>query len=214
MLFLFAYVIIIVRGKLQIERGLVLNMAKLYFYYGAMGSSKSANALMAHYNYLERGQEALLVKSEVDTRDGVNIIKSRIGLQQECITLYQLLHDYTKEDLKRYKCIIVDEIQFATAEQVDFLADIVDELKIPVMCYGLRCDFQNKFFEGSRRLMELADSIKEIKTVCWCGRKATCNMRINEFGQAVKEGEQIVLGANDQYISVCRKHYKEGKVKK
>jgi len=189
-------------------------MAKLYFYYGAMGSSKSANALMAHYNYWERGQNALLVKSEIDTRDGLNMIKSRIGLQEECITLEQLQNEFSKEKLKQYECIIVDEIQFATAEQIDFLSDIVDFMKIPVMCYGLRCDFQNKFFEGSRRLMELADTIKEVKTVCWCGRKATCNMRIDKHGDAVKKGKQIVLGANDRYISVCRKHFKEGKVKK
>lgn len=185
-------------------------MAKLYFYYGAMGSSKSANALMVHYNYLERGQNALLVKSEVDTRDGENIIKSRIGLWENCITLHDLIQNYTKEDLKEYECIIVDEVQFATEEQINYLSDIVDDLEIPVMCYGLRCDFQNKFFDGSRRLMEIADSIKEVKTVCWCGRKAICNMRYNENGEVVKEGEQIVLGAGDKYSSVCRKHYKEG----
>ena len=163
-------------------------MAKLYFYYGAMGSSKSANALMVHYNYLERGQNALLVKSEIDTRDGAHLIHSRIGLENECITLSELRHSYTMEQLNEYQAIIVDEIQFATEDQIDYLSDIVDNLNIPVLCYGLRCDFQNHFFEGSRRLMEIADSIQEIKTVCWCGRKAICNMRYGEDGKVVKEG--------------------------
>lgn len=185
-------------------------MAKLYFYYGAMGSSKSANAMMVRYNYWERGQNALLVKSEVDTRDGVHTIRSRMGLEEECITLSELIKNYSREDLKEYECIIVDEAQFATEEQIDYLSDLVDDLNIPVMCYGLRCDFQNHFFEGSRRLMEIADTIQEVKTVCWCGKKALCNMRYNEEGKAVKVGEQIVLGANDKYVSVCRKHYKEG----
>ncbi|HAU85859.1 MAG TPA: thymidine kinase [Lachnospiraceae bacterium] len=185
-------------------------MAKLYFYYGAMGSSKSANAMMVRYNYWERGQNALLVKSEVDTRDGINKIRSRMGLEEECITLSDLIDNFTEEKLMKYECIIVDEAQFATAEQIDYLSDLVDNLNIPVMCYGLRCDFKNQFFEGSRRLMELADTIQEIKTVCWCGKKAICNMRYNEDGVAVKEGEQIVLGANDKYVSVCRKHFKEG----
>lgn len=185
-------------------------MAKLYFYYGAMGSSKSANAMMVHYNYWERGQNALLVKSEVDTRDGVNKISSRMGLEADCITLSDMISSFSLEDLKQYECIIVDEAQFATEVQIDYLSDLVDNLNIPVMCYGLRCDFQNKFFEGSRRLMEIADTIQEIKTVCWCGKKAICNMRYNEEGVAVKEGKQIVLGANDKYVSVCRKHFKEG----
>lgn len=185
-------------------------MAKLYFYYGAMGSSKSANALMVHYNYNERGQKALLVKSEIDTRDDIHLIRSRSGLQEKCITLSELIHDYTFEDLLQYQAIIVDEIQFANESQIDYLSEIVDELNIPVLCYGLRCDFQNRFFEGSRRLMEIADSIQEIKTVCWCGKKAICNMRYDADKKAVKTGEQIVLGANDKYVSVCRKHFKEG----
>ena len=165
-------------------------MAKLYFYYGAMGSSKSANAMMVRYNYWERGQNALLVKSEVDTRDGVHIIRSRMGLVEECITLNELMEQYSEEELKQFECIIVDEAQFATEAQIDYLSDIVDNFNIPVMCYGLRCDFQNHFFEGSRRLMELADTIQEVKTVCWCGKKAICNMRYNEDGEAVKVGEQ------------------------
>ena len=185
-------------------------MAKLYFYYGAMGSSKSANALMSNYNYLERGQKTLLGKADLDTRDGVKTIKSRIGLEMEC----ELLSDICKmknEDLAKYDCIIIDEIQFAKVEEIDRLAEIVDELNVPVLCYGLRADFQQHFFPGSRRLMEIADTIKEVKTVCWCGRKATTNARYNEHG-IVREGAQIMLGANDAYISLCRKHFMEGKL--
>lgn len=185
-------------------------MSKLYFYYGAMGSSKTANALMAEYNYRERGQKALLAKSGVDTRDGANIIRSRIGLEKECILLEQVCK-MSDEELKSYNAIIVDEIQFASAEQVDFLAHIADDLNVPVLCYGLRADFQNHLFEGSRRMFEICDNIKEVKTVCWCGKKATCNARYNEHG-IVREGSQIMLGANDDYIALCRKHFNEGKL--
>lgn len=188
-------------------------MAKLYFFYGAMGSSKTANALMTEYNYREVGKRALLIKPSLDKRDGDLIIKSRIGLQEQCITLEDLIEDYSKEDLLQYDCLIIDEVQFANKKQIDYLSDIVDKLNIPVMCYGLRTDFRNELFEGSERLLALADSIQEVKTVCWCGRKATCNARYNDFG-IVREGEQIVLGANDKYVSLCRRHYKEGKLNK
>lgn len=185
-------------------------MAKLYFYYGAMGSSKSANAMMVAFNYEERGQKVLLCKTALDTRDGAKIIKSRMGLQREC----QLLDDVCKmdkEEIAKYNVVIVDEIQFATPEQVDFLGDIVDFLHVPVMCYGLRADFQNHLFPGSKRLLEICDEIFEVKTMCWCGHKATCNARYNENG-IVREGEQVMLGANDEYIALCRKHFKEGKL--
>ncbi|WP_101772922.1 thymidine kinase [Peptostreptococcus faecalis] len=185
-------------------------MAKLYFYYGVMGSSKTANALMVHYNYHERGKKALLVKADIDVRDGSNIIKSRIGLNHECELLSNILN-YSNSQIKKYDCIIVDEIQFATKKEVDFLSDIVDVCEVPVMCYGLRADFKNEPFEGSERLIILADEIHEVKTVCWCGSKATCNARYNENG-IVREGEQIELGANDKYIALCRKHYKEGNI--
>lgn len=185
-------------------------MAKLYFNYGAMGSSKTANALMVHYNYLERGKNALLVKPAIDKRDGNLVMRSRIGLYHDCITLDTLVNSMSKEYLKEnFDCIIVDEIQFASPEHIDYLSDIVDFLGIPVMCYGLRADFQNKLFPGSERLLAIADIINEIKTVCWCGKKATCNARYNENG-IVREGEQVVLGANDKYIALCRKHFKEG----
>lgn len=183
-------------------------MAKLYFYYGVMGSSKTANALMVHYNYHERMKKALLVKPDLDLRYGKHTVKSRIGLSNECEILSNFMK-YTPEEIKKYDCIIVDEIQFATKEEVDFLSDVVDELSIPVMCYGLRADFQNNLFEGSERLITIADEINEVKTVCWCGSKATCNARYNEKG-IVREGEQIELGANDKYIALCRKHYKQG----
>lgn len=185
-------------------------MAKLYFYYGAMGSSKSANALMAEYNYRERGQKVLLAKTNIDSRDGQNIIRSRIGLQKECLLLTDVCAKSDVE-LSTYDAIIVDEIQFARPEEIDFLARIVDQLNVPVLCYGLRTDFQLHFFPGSLRLMEIADEIREVKTVCWCGKKAICNARYNERG-IVRAGQQIMLGANDSYIALCRKHFIEGKL--
>ena len=185
-------------------------MAKLYFYYGAMGSSKTANALMTEYNYSERGQKALLGKTNIDTRNGIYKIKSRIGLEKDCVLLSDICA-MGDDELKSYDAIIVDEIQFATSEQIDFLARIVDQLSLPVLCYGLRTDFQTRLFEGSRRLLELADEIKEVKTVCWCGKKATCNARYNEQG-IVREGSQVLLGANDEYVALCRKHFMEGKL--
>ncbi len=183
-------------------------MAKLYFYYGAMGSSKTANALMAQYNYIERGQKALLAKTNIDTRDGSHIIRSRIGLSKECSLLSDVCA-MSDDEIKKYDALIVDEIQFATKEQIDHLAYIVDYLDVPVLCYGLRTDFQLNLFEGSARLMAIADNIKEVKTICWCGRKATCNARYNKNG-IVREGSQVMLGANDEYIALCRKHFLEG----
>ena len=187
-------------------------MAKLYFYYGAMGSSKTANALMAHYNYSERGQNALLAKTDIDQRDGTRIIRSRIGLEKECVLLSDIC-SMKDEDLAEYDAVIVDEIQFAKKEQIDFLAHIVDDLNVPVLCYGLRADFQNNLFEGSQRLLAICDEIKEVKTVCWCGKKATCNARYNENG-IVRQGTQIMLGANDEYIALCRKHFLKGRLRK
>ena len=190
-------------------------MGKLYFKYGAMGSSKTANALMAHFNYEEKGKNCLLVKSEVDTRDGEHMLRSRIGLQRECITLASLIKSVKSiDELKKYDCIIVDEAQFASKEQIDWLSDVVDQLDIPVMCYGLRTDFQSNFFPGSKRLMEIADTIEEIVTICWCGRKATCTARMDQEGHMIRSGAQVDLGANDKYVSVCRRHYKLGQLEK
>ncbi len=183
-------------------------MAKLYFNYGAMNSSKTANALMTYFNYKEVGQRALLCKTDTDTRDGARVLRSRIGLEQNCILLDELM-EMPKEEIKTYHCIIVDEVQFATKEQIDFLSDIVDFMDVPVVCYGLRTDFQNQLFPGSERLIAVADTIREIKTVCWCGKKATCNARFNRDG-IVRDGEQVVLGANDSYVALCRRHFKLG----
>lgn len=183
-------------------------MSKLYFRYGAMGSSKTANALMVCYNYEERGQKVILAKSAIDTRDGANIVHSRIGLERECILLDELCK-MSEDEIKEYNAIVVDEVQFATPEEIDFLAYIVDNLQIPVICYGLRADFQNKLFPGSERLFAIADIIEEIKTICWCGYAAKCNARYNKYG-IVREGAQVMLGANDSYIALCRKHFNEG----
>lgn len=182
-------------------------MAKLYFRYGAMSSSKTANALMVKYNYGERGQNALLVKPAIDVRDGVRTVKSRCGLSSECV----LFHEMDIAAIKRgdYDCIIVDEAQFLSKDEVQLLTDIVDECNVPVICYGLRTDFQGNFFEGSHWLMAWADTIEEIKTICWCGRKATMVARVVD-GKFVKSGEQILVGGDDMYVSLCRRHYNEG----
>ncbi len=183
-------------------------MAKLYFRYGAMGSSKTANAIMVWYNYKERGQNALLSKPAVDTRDGVHTIRSRSGLETECVLFHEI--DWDKVRAHVYDCVIIDEAQFLSPEQVDLLIPIVDDYRVPVICYGLRTDFRGEFFPGSARLLARADTIEEIKTICWCGRKATNNARLDGKGGITKVGEQVVLGASDKYIGLCRKHWIEG----
>ena len=182
-------------------------MAKLYFRYGAMGSSKTANAIMVQYNYMERGQKALMLKPRLDTRDGERIVGSRSGLKADC----NFVEELDEISVQDYDCIIVDEAQFLTKEQVEKLVYIVDEMNVPVICYGLRADFQGNLFEGSKWLMAWADTIEEIKTVCWCGRKATCNARISN-GRVVKMGEQIMLGGNESYVALCRRHWANGKL--
>ena len=182
-------------------------MAKLYFRYGAMGSSKTANALMVEYNYYERGKQALLVKPRLDNRDGERIIRSRIGLEHECRFVEELVL-MTDEEIRRYDCVIVDEAQFCKKSDIAFFERIVEELEIPVICYGLRTDFRRELFEGSLWLMAWADVIEELKTVCWCGSGACCNTRILD-GRVVKSGEQVFLGGNESYIALCKKHYKE-----
>lgn len=184
-------------------------MAKLVFRYGSMGSSKTANALMVAYNYEEKGQRALLAKPALDDRDGVGVIASRIGLSRPCIFVEQLV-EMSDDEIGAYDCVIVDEAQFCTKEQVARLADIVDFLDVPVICYGLRTDFKRNLFEGSLWLMAWADVLEEVGTVCWCGRAATCVARFDENGQMVTEGSQVQLGGNDRYISVCRRHHKLG----
>ena len=184
-------------------------MAKLYFRHGAMGSSKTANALMVEYNYYERGKKALLLKPKLDNRDGEGVIRSRMGLEKKCGFVEDFVK-YTADEIKQYDCIIVDEAQFCTKEQIAFFVDVVDECNVPVICYGLRTDFQREPFPGSIWLLAWADVIEEIKTVCWCGQGATCNTRFTEDGRVIREGEQVCLGGNDKYIALCRKHYKEG----
>ena len=180
-------------------------MAKLYFRYGAMGSSKTANAIMVQYNYHERGQNALLIKPSLDNRDGERIVGSRSGLSAPCV----YMEDIDSIDVSLYNCIIVDEAQFLKKEQVEKLIHIVDDLNIPVICYGLRADFRGELFEGSTWLLAWADTIEEIKTVCWCGRKATYNARVVD-GRVTKSGEQIVLGGNESYVALCRRHWRGG----
>lgn len=181
-------------------------MAKLYFKYGAMGSSKTAQALITKFNYEELNMRVWLIKPSIDTRDGADMIKSRIGLEQRAniITPEQnIAEEYRTAG--RHDVIIADEAQFFTPEQIDQLREIVDDENIPVLCFGLRTDFLTHFFPGARRLMELADSITEIKTVCACGRKATVNARIDENGRVITEGDQVFLGGNDSYIAMCHK---------
>ena len=185
-------------------------MAQLYFKYGAMGSSKSANALMARFNYEERGQATLLVKPRLDTRDGDHMVYSRIGLQHPCV-YFDEMQAMADEELQRYACIIIDEAQFLTKEEVYYLVHLVDDCNLPVICYGLRSDFQGNLFEGSHWLLAWADTIEEIKTVCWCGRKATCNARVFD-GRVVKTGEQIMLGGNESYVALCRRHWERGQL--
>lgn len=188
-------------------------MAKLYFKYGAMGSSKSAQALITQFNYEELGMSVWLIKPSVDDRDGADIVRSRIGLFRQADVIFpqdNLLERYRQAGT--FDVIIADEAQFLTPEQIDQLRQIVDEQDVPVLCFGLRTDFLTHLFPGSRRLLELADSITEIKTVCACGHKATVNARI-AGGRIVTEGEQVFLGGNESYVAMCYKCWQE-KIKK
>ena len=187
-------------------------MAKLYFKYGAMGSSKTAQALITKYNYEENDLRVWLIKPSADTRDGAETLRSRIGLEAQVEVIAPEVDIYARflgGKARRSDVIIVDECQFMTEKQIDQLRTIVDEHNIPVMCFGLRTDFQTRLFPGSRRLMEVADTIQEIKTICDCGAKATVNARIND-GYIVTEGAQVVLGGNDSYIAMCHKCYIRG----
>jgi thymidine kinase len=185
-------------------------MAKLYFKYGAMGSSKSAQALITKFNYEELGMSVWLIKPSIDTRDGADIVKSRIGLEcrAQIITPEQNIEDEYKR-VGRHDVIIADEAQFFTPDQIDQLRSLVDDEDLPVLCFGLRTDFLTHFFPGAQRLMELADSITEVKTVCACGRKATVNARIDSDGRIITHGDQVLLGGNDSYVAMCHKCWKE-----
>ena len=188
-------------------------MAKLYFKYGAMGSSKTAQALITKYNYEENDMRVWLIKPSADTRDGAAILRSRIGLEAKVEVITPAIDVYALfEETRKDRCdvIIVDECQFLVPEQIDQLRAIVNDHSVPVLCFGLRTDFQTRLFPGSRRLMELADVIEEIKTMCDCGAKATVNARIDSEGHIVTQGAQVVLGGNDSYIAMCHKCYVAG----
>ena len=188
-------------------------MAKLYFKYGAMGSSKTAQALITKYNYEENDLKVWLIKPSADVRDGAATLRSRIGLEAQVEVIppeIDVLERFVREKEGSCDVIIVDECQFLTEVQIDQLRAIVDEHNVPVMCFGLRTDFQTKLFPGSLRLMEVADTIQEIKTICDCGAKATVNARIDGEGHIVTQGAQVVLGGNDSYIAMCHKCYVRG----
>ena len=185
-------------------------MAKLYFKNGAMGSSKTAQALITRFNYEELGMTVWLIKPGTDTRDGADVIKSRIGLSATAEVIMpedDIIAAYRRAG--KHDVIIADEAQFFTPAQIDGLRQLVDDEDLPVLCFGLRTDFLTHFFPGAQRLMELADSLTEIKTVCACGRKATVNARIDEDGHIVTAGSQVLLGGNDRYIAMCHKCWKD-----
>ncbi|WP_115719092.1 thymidine kinase [Gallaecimonas mangrovi] len=188
-------------------------MAQLYFYYSAMNAGKSTSLLQSAYNYEERGMNALLYTAAVDDRAGTGVISSRIGLEREA-QLFSATTDLFAEVLgmshtQRFHCLLLDEAQFLSKEQVGQLCRIVDELAIPVLAFGLRTDFRAELFAGSQYLLAWADKLVELKTVCHCGRKANHVLRVGADGQPIKEGAQVEIGGNDRYVSVCRKHYIE-----
>lgn len=188
-------------------------MAKLYFYYSAMNAGKTTTLLQSSFNYQERGMNTMLFTAAMDNRFGVVRIRSRIGLEAGA-HLYdtstnfftQVVEEMSKRPLH---CVLVDEAQFLSKEQVFQAARVADQLGLPVLCYGLRTDFQANLFEGSKWLLALADELNELKTICTCGRKATMNLRVDAHGNAVREGESIEIGGNDRYIALCRKHFME-----
>ena len=188
-------------------------MAQLYFYYSAMNAGKSTSLLQSAHNYKEQGMQVLLFTAALDDRYGQGIIKSRIGLSEEAQTFDNNTNfDAVCADAlleNEVNCVLVDEAQFLTADQVDQLARVVDTKNIPVLCYGIRTDFQGELFSGSSRLLAIADKLFELKTVCSCGRKATMTVRLDENGMALTDGDQVVIGGNERYESKCRKHHRE-----
>ncbi|MCV6546208.1 MAG: thymidine kinase [Cohaesibacter sp.] len=186
-------------------------MAKLYFTYSAMNAGKSTLLLQASYNYAERGMKSLLYTAALDTRTRVGEISSRIGLKAEAFIFQTdtdlFMHIQEQCEMVRPDCIFFDEAQFLSEEQVWQLGRVADELKIPIMCYGLRTDFQGELFPGSKRLLAIADELREARTICWCGRKASMVVRIDGHGKVIEEGEQVVIGGEESYVSLCRKHW-------
>ncbi len=188
-------------------------MAQLYFYYSAMNAGKSTSLLQSSYNYQERGMRTLVLTAELDNRFGIGKVTSRIGLSSGAV-LYKadtdLLNLIAEEhNTQTLHCVLIDESQFLTRQQVEQLTDVVDQLDIPVLCYGLRTDFRGELFKGSQYLLAWADKLVELKTICHCGRKANQTLRLDEQGRALHDGAQVVIGGNERYVSVCRKHYKE-----
>ena len=188
-------------------------MAKLYFYYSSMNAGKSTALLQSSYNYRERGMQTLILAPDLDDRYGIGKVTSRIGLEADALTfktdddLFKLVSAKMRED--PLHCVLVDEAQFLTKEQVFQLGELTDELNIPVLTYGIRSDFQGEPFEGSKYLLAWADNLKELKAICFCGNKATMVIRLNEDGNAITQGSQVEIGGNDRYVSMCRKHFKE-----
>jgi len=188
-------------------------MAKLYFYYSSMNAGKSTALLQSSYNYKERGMRTLILAPEFDDRFGVGKVTSRIGIEAEATAfrpadnLLQIIEDHCRQE--PLHCVLIDEAQFLTKEQVFQLGEVTDKLNIPVLAYGLRTDFQGEPFEGSKYLLAWSDNLKELKAICHCGTKATMVVRFDEHGEAVREGSQIEIGGNDRYVSMCRKHFKE-----
>jgi len=188
-------------------------VAQMYFYYSAMNAGKSTTLLQSSFNYQERGMTPVIFTAALDDRYGIGKVSSRIGLQSEA----QLFKNDTNmfdaikklNDEEKRHCVLIDECQFLSKEQVYQLTEVVDKLHIPVLCYGLRTDFLGELFEGSRYLLSWADKLVELKTICHCGRKANMVIRTDEHGVAIAEGDQVAIGGNDKYVSVCRLHYKE-----
>ena len=198
--------------NLTFPRKFLRKVAKLYFYYSAMNAGKTTTLLQSSHNYAERGMTTLLLKPLIDDREGLNVIRSRVGLEAEAKNfekddnLLQTIE--AQHNTKSLNCVLVDEAQFLTRDQVIQLGDVVDRLEIPVLCYGLRTDFLGELFEGSRSLLAWADELREIKTVCHCGKKAIMTVRLNEEGKPLQAGEQIQIGGNESYVSMCRRHFK------
>ena len=191
-------------------------MAQLYFRYSTMNAGKSIELIKVAYNYEERGMRVLTLVPSADNRYGTGVITSRIGIQRQAIMVSQdsnileiFMREKEKDDID---CVLIDECQFLKKHHVQELVEIVDSFNVPVLAYGLKNDFRNEMFEGSYYLLIYADKIEEIKTICWCGRKATMIARIVD-GEFVKRGEQVVIGGNDMYVSLCRKHYNDGRYK-
>lgn len=191
-------------------------MAKLHFYYSAMNAGKSTSLLQSSYNYNERGMDTLLLSPAIDNRYGEKKIASRIGLESKALAfkkdenLYKTIQTQLNKNIN-IKCILIDEAQFMSKDQVKQLAYITDDFNVPVLAYGLRTDFMGEPFEGSKYLLALADQLIELKTICHCGRKANMVLRTDSEGNVLRDGAQVVIGGNDSYISVCRKHFREGK---